>query len=111
MKIDQRTPWTYDYNPYRAQDGAEIPCFEIVDCDGRRVATTDEDTPHALQEADACLMAGAPALLDALEAQTEAAQAVIDAWEQGDLAGAVRQLDASLGNARAAISEAKGGAS
>jgi hypothetical protein len=46
-------------------------------------------------------------LLDALEAQTEAAQAVIESWAQGDLAGAVRALDASIQPARAAIAKAK----
>lgn len=48
-------------------------------------------------------------LLNALEAQTTEAQAVIDAWEQGDLAGAVRMLDASIPAARAAIAKAKTG--
>jgi hypothetical protein len=66
--IDQKTPWTYDYNPYRTNDGREIPCFEIVDSDGRRLAQTDEDTPETLQRADAQLMAAAPELLAALEA-------------------------------------------
>lgn len=50
-------------------------------------------------------------LVATLEVQAEAAQAVIDAWEQGDLAGAVRMLDASLADAHAAIAKAKGGAS
>jgi hypothetical protein len=50
-------------------------------------------------------------LLEALEAQTEAAQRVIDGWEAGDLAGAVRNLDGSLAAARDAIAKAKGGAS
>jgi hypothetical protein len=52
-----------------------------------------------------------PDLLEVLEAQTDAAQAVIDAWENGDLAGAVRTLDGSILSARAAIAKAKGGAS
>jgi hypothetical protein len=42
-------------------------------------------------------------LLDALQSQTEAAQAVIDTWEQGDLAAAFRALSASMQLARAAI--------
>jgi hypothetical protein len=41
-------------------------------------------------------------LLDALEDQTTAAQAVIDNWAEGDLAAAVRALDGSLDSARAA---------
>lgn len=57
------------------------------------------------EEADA-----AGELLDALEAQADAAQGVIDAWEAGDLAGAVRCLDELLPEARAAIAKAKGGA-
>jgi len=48
-------------------------------------------------------------LLEALEAQTQAAQGVIDNWSEGDLAAAVRTLDASIDGARAAIAKAKGG--
>jgi hypothetical protein len=50
-------------------------------------------------------------LLEVLEAQTDAAQAVVDAWEKGDLAGAVNTLEGFIPAARAAIAEAKGGAS
>lgn len=64
--IDQKTPWTFDYSPYHTNDDREIPCFEIVDRDGRRVAMTDEDTPAALQRIDARLLAAAPELLAAL---------------------------------------------
>jgi hypothetical protein len=39
-------------------------------------------------------------LFEALEAQTAAAQAVIDAWPKGDLAAAVRSLDGSIPAAR-----------
>jgi hypothetical protein len=46
-------------------------------------------------------------LLEALEEQTDAAQAVIDNWTKGDLAAAVRALDASIADARAAIAKAK----
>lgn len=55
------------------------------------------------------LSSAAGDLLDALEAQTDAAQSVIDAWEAGDLAGAVRCLDELLPEVRAAIAKAKGG--
>jgi hypothetical protein len=64
---DQKTPWSYDYNPYRTNDDREIPCFEIVDSEGRRVATTDEDTTEELQEADAKLLSSAPELRGALQ--------------------------------------------
>ena len=59
---------------------------------------------------DLRLRLSAQELLDALEAQTDAAQAVIDAWEKGDLAGAVRMLEEFIPAARAAIAKAKGGA-
>jgi hypothetical protein len=49
-------------------------------------------------------------LIEALEEQTEAARAVIDSWEQGDLAGAVHGLEMSLDDSLAAIAKAKGGA-
>jgi hypothetical protein len=48
-------------------------------------------------------------LLKALQAHTEAAQAVIDHWAEGDLAAAIRGLDASIDGARSAIAKAKGG--
>lgn len=64
----------------------------------------------AFQEGDNTgLLQAAGDLLDALEAQTEAAQAVIDNWSEGDLAAAVCTLDASIEGARAAIAKAKGG--
>lgn len=46
-------------------------------------------------------------LLAALEAQTAAAQAVIDAWDSGDLPGAVRALAACIPAARDAIACAR----
>jgi len=49
-----------------------------------------------------------PELLEVLEGQTAAAQAVVDSWEKGDLAGAVRALDASLETAWAALAKVNG---
>jgi hypothetical protein len=49
-------------------------------------------------------------LFTALVAQTEAAQAVIDSWEQGDLAAAVNGLGHAMVPARAAILNARGAA-
>ena len=46
----------------------------------------------------------------ALERQSESARAVIDSWENGDLAGAVRDLEDSLTVALKAIADARGGA-
>jgi hypothetical protein len=59
------------------------------------------------QHDDLLLRLASPDLLDALEAQTTAAQAVIDSWAEGDLAAAVRELDASIPDARAAIAKTK----
>lgn len=58
----------------------------------------------------ACLPEAVQDLVDALEQQTEAARAVIDSWEQGDLAGAVHGLELSLDDSLAALAKAKGGA-
>jgi hypothetical protein len=63
----------------------------------------DENSPD-------CLPEPVQNLIDALERQTEAARAVIESWEQGDLAGAVHGLEMSLGEALAALAKAKGGA-
>jgi hypothetical protein len=49
-------------------------------------------------------------LIDAFEGQTEAARAVIESWERGDLAGAVHGLELSLDDSVASIAKAKGGA-
>jgi hypothetical protein len=88
-------PWTYQYSPYTSQDGHEIPAFE-VHSDSVKVCDTNEDRPPIEQEANARLIAAAPDLL-------EAAEKVVAAWESGDLAAAVRQLNG-------AIELAKGGA-
>jgi hypothetical protein len=58
--------------------------IEISSRDGEQLAVwRDPDLSQRLAADD---------LLAALEAQTDAAQAVIDAWEQGDLATAVNGL-------------------
>ncbi len=57
-----------------------------------------------------CLPEPVQDLIDALEQQTEAARAVIDSWERGDLAGAVHGLEMTLDDALAALAKAKGGA-
>ena len=54
-------------------------------------------------------LVGLSDLLDALEGQTTASQLVIESWAKGDLAAAVRALDASIQAAHAAIVKAKGG--
>ena len=62
------------------------------------------------RDPDRCQRLAADELFAALETQTEAAQAVIDAWEQGDLAAAVNGLDHTIGAARDAILKARGAA-
>jgi hypothetical protein len=79
--------------------GMPVNEIEIADNEGNRLAIWRDD--------DLRLRLAASDLVDALEAQTEVAQAVIDAWETGDLAGAVRELDASIQPARAALAKAK----
>jgi len=59
-------------------------------------------------DADLRLRLAASDLLEALEGQTAAAQSVIENWAKGDLAAAVRALDACIPTARAAIAKAKG---
>jgi len=98
----------YDENyfelEFRTIDMMESPLEQIEICN------TENFCDGALWESDDCrLRQAARDLLDALEDQTEAAQAVIDNWAEGDLAAAVRGLDASIVLARAAIAKAKGG--
>ena len=80
--------------------GMPVNEIEISSRDGEElVVWRDADLNQRLAAAD---------LLAALEAQTEAAQAVIDAWGQGDLAAAVNGLDHAIAPARAAILKAQG---
>jgi len=86
---------------FRSYDAIE-PLDRVQIWDGERGILAEwESAGYRLQ-----LAAGA--LRDALAAETEAAQAVIDHWERGDLAGAVRALAATLGEARAALAKAQG---
>ena len=60
----------------------------------------------AWESEDYRLRLAAGDLLAALEAETGAAQAVIDNWQQGDLASAVRALAAATKTARKVIATA-----
>jgi hypothetical protein len=64
------TPWSYEYNPYTVQKGdaaaEELPAFEIFDAEQNKIFDTNEDMPSEIQEANACLAAAAPAMLEAL---------------------------------------------
>ena len=86
-------PWEHDGHFIIAPDPngihPDINIAEIVGADDEgRMATPEQ------QAANASLIAAAPSLLNA-------ATLVIDRWTSGDLADAVRQLDA-------AVTEAKG---
>jgi hypothetical protein len=52
-----------------------------------------DDMPEAEAEANASLIAAAPELL-------KAAERVVSRWEKGDLAEAVRELDAAIATAK-----------
>jgi hypothetical protein len=59
-------PWAYEYNPYTAQEGSEIPALQVNDADGNKVFDTNEDDPADVQEANARLGGTAPRLLASL---------------------------------------------
>jgi len=96
MKADQRKR-AFEYLPYTRCDGREIPCYRIYPENSPEafIARTNKDLPNEVQLADARLIAASPQLLNA-------ARLVIDRWSRGDLAEAVRFLDA-------AVNAAKGG--
>lgn len=100
-RIESEETETLDFQSY--DGGSGVKYIEICSADQVTVAEWQSD--------DRCIRLAAQDLFAALQTQTEAAQAVIDAWSEGDLAGAVRMLDASLADAQAVIAKAKGGAS
>jgi uncharacterized membrane protein YccC len=96
-KIESEETETLNFQSY--DSGAGVEHIEIQSADGSTVAEwRSEDLRVRLAARD---------LLEALESQTNAAQAVIDNWSEGDLAAAVRSLDESIEAARAAIAKAK----
>ncbi len=85
-----------DFRSY--DDNSGLDQIQIWDPERGTLASWESD--------DYRLRKAAPDLLTALQDQTEAAKAVIDNWEKGDLAAAVRDLAASMSEADAAISKA-----
>ncbi len=87
--------WFLEYAPYIGHDDQEIPCFRIYPAGNAEkcIAQTNEDLPVDVQRNAAHLIAAAPALLSA-------ASLVIARWSRGDLAEAVRMLDAAVAEAR-----------
>jgi hypothetical protein len=85
-----------DFRSY--DDNAGLDQIQIWDSKRGTLASWESD--------DYRLRRAARDLLAALRAQTEAAKAVIANWEEGDLAGAVRALGASISEAEDAIAQA-----
>jgi hypothetical protein len=90
-------PGELDFRSY--EDNAGIDQIQIWDNERGTLATWYSD--------DYRLRRAARELLTALQVQTQAAQSVIANWEKGDLAAAVRALDASLSMAATAITKAE----
>lgn len=89
---------------FEGYDGRQpVNEIEIVDSENDALAVWRDD--------DLRMRLAARDLYEALDAQTEAARAVVKNWARGDLAAAVRELDGSIEPARAAIAKAKGGTS
>lgn len=80
---------------------------EIEPLDQVQIWQDGEGTLAAWESEGYRLRIAAKDLLDALQSQTDAAQTVIDNWENGDLAGAVRGLDQSIAISRAALAKAQ----
>lgn len=100
MTKPTRTPGPWQVEPLQWDHGASI----AIVANGQIICTiaprNEEDEPNmhtAIRgphdEANAALIAAAPDLL-------EAAEKVIASWESGDLAGAVRELNNAIDNAR-----------
>jgi len=85
-----------DFRSY--DDNAGLDQIQIWDSKLGTLASWESD--------DYRLRRAARDLLAALRAPTEAAKAVIANWEEGDLAGAVRALGASISEAEDAIAQA-----
>jgi hypothetical protein len=86
-----------DFRSY--DDNAGLDQIQIWDNERGTLAMWETD--------DYRLRKAARELLTALQVQTQAANSVIANWEQGDLAAAVRALDASIPTASAAIAKAE----
>jgi hypothetical protein len=96
-QIESEETETLDFQSYDCGGGVEH--IEIRSSDGHTVA----EWKHA----DLLLRLAAPDLLQALESQTDAAQAVIENWASGDLAAAVNALERLIDPARAVIAKIK----
>jgi hypothetical protein len=86
------------FTPY--DGGRTVNEIVVHDRDGNEAAAWYHD--------DLRLRLAASEILESLEGQTDAAQAVIDSWDKGDLAGAVGALAEWIVPGREAIAKATG---
>ncbi len=86
-----------DFHSY--DDNAGLDQIQIWDNERGTLASWESD--------DYRLRKAARELLAALQIQTQAAKSVIANWDKGDLAAAVRALDASIPTASAALAKAE----
>lgn len=87
-------PWKVDNSGVRVVKQASNGSGDLICDTASTVFVEAEQGFHAVgNRANARLIAAAPSLL-------EAAQRVVDSWESGDLAEAVRELDAAIQEAQ-----------
>lgn len=89
-------PWTYEYDNHG--NGGFWEWYNIE--------TANDHIGRADSEDDARLIVAAPDLLEVSKNATSDIQQVLDAWEQGDLAGAVHGLEATVSALHAAVAKA-----
>lgn len=87
------------------RDQTQNTIDEIVECAVKWVSADADnpDTPSPEWQEVMGLIKAAPEMRGALTEGVEAAQKVMDSWESGDLAGAVRTLQKWLETARNAV--------
>ena len=91
--------------PKQPQDQTQNTIHEIVECAVKWVSADADnpDTPSPDWQRAIGLLKAAPEMRATLAEGAEVAQQVVDNWESGDLAGAVRTLEGWMKIARASI--------
>jgi hypothetical protein len=110
---NEATPSAHTPGPWHT-DSIGTDRAWILDSEGNYLAeivAKDEygfAAPTDQQQANACLIAVAPELLEHLCSMVAMAHSVSENWENGDLASAVRNLDRNATAAETAIAKAYG---